>query len=269
MILFPGCKINLGLRILNKRKDGYHNLESIFLPVAVYDSLEFIESESMKFECNLEIDDEKSNSILMAYELLAADFNLPPISIYLHKQIPMGAGLGGGSSNGAFMLVGLNDYFSLGLSNKKLEEYALKIGSDCPFFIDNKSKLVHGVGEILEDIEIDLSGYFLQLINPQIHVSTRDAFEGLEIKSSQNHSLKKRISSTPISAWKNNIVNDFETPIFDKFPEIGTIKTQLYEQGAVFALMTGTGSTVFGLFEKEPRAAEWPDHYFVRTIKLS
>ena len=268
MILFPGCKINLGLSILNKRKDGYHNLESIFLPVPLFDSLEFIESDSFSFNCNLEIDDEKSNSIIKAYQLLSKDFELPPITIYLHKQIPMGAGLGGGSSNGAFMLVGLNNHFSLGLTNEELEQYALQIGSDCPFFVENKPKLVHGVGEILEDYPIDLTGIYLQLVNPEIHISTRDAFEGLVIKSTPNPALSDVVSSSPISDWRNLIFNDFETPIFKKHPEIKKIKETLYAQGANFALMTGTGSTVFGLFEKEPNTLDWPEHYFIRTIKL-
>lgn len=269
MILFPGCKINLGLSILNKRKDGYHNIESVFLPIPLFDSLEFIESESFSFDCNIEIDNEKSNSVIKAYDLLSKDFELPPISIYLQKQIPMGAGLGGGSSNGAFMLRGLNDHFSLGLSQKQLEKYALQIGSDCPFFVDNKPKLVHGVGELLQPISINLSGFYIQLINPGIHVSTKDAFENLNLKSIPNATLVEVINSSPITDWKNLIFNDFELPIFEKYPEIKDIKETLYKHEAIFALMTGTGSTVFGLFEKQPRDIEWPEGYFVRTIKLS
>lgn len=269
MILFPGCKINLGLSILNKRQDGYHNLESIFLPIPLFDSLEFIESKSIQFDCNIQIDDEKSNSILKAYELLAQDFQLPPISIYLQKQIPMGAGLGGGSSNGAFMLVGLNKHFELGISNQELKQYALKIGSDCPFFIDNTTKLVHGVGEILTDISIPLSGKYVGLVNPKIHISTQQAFQNLTLKQTPNPSLQKIVTEEPISEWKNLIFNDFEEGVFSQFPEISTIKNNLYKLGAQYASMTGTGSTVFGLFENEPNTHDWPENYFVRTIKLS
>jgi 4-diphosphocytidyl-2-C-methyl-D-erythritol kinase len=268
MILFPGCKINVGLSILNKREDGYHNLESIFLPIPLFDSLEFIESEEMSFRCNIELDNEKSNSILMAYHLLKKDFDLPPISIVLHKQIPMGAGLGGGSANGAFMLVGLNSYFELGLSVSQLEKYALQIGSDCPFFIQNKPKLVHGVGEILQDIQLPITPNYIQLVNPRIHVSTRDAFEGLVINETPNLPLDKVVLNSPISQWKEKVFNDFEGPIFEKFPELERIKTKLYEQGAQFASMTGTGSTVYGFFENDPTLSAWPDSYFVKTVKL-
>ncbi len=269
MILFPGCKINLGLSILNKREDGYHNLESVFLPVPLFDSLEFIESKEMKFQSSVFIDPEKPNSITTAYKLLKEKFDLPPISIYLQKQIPMGAGLGGGSSNGAVMLVGLNNQFNLGLTIQELENYALKIGSDCPFFIENTTKLVHGVGEILTDISFPLSGKWIVLVNPKVHISTQQAFQNLTLKQTPNPSLEKVVNEHPISEWKNLIFNDFEEGVFSQFPEIDIIKDNLYQLGAQYASMTGTGSTVYGIFEDEPTSINWPKHYFVRTIKLS
>ncbi len=268
MIIFPGCKLNIGLSILHKREDGYHNLESVFLPVPLFDSLEFIESSEMSFQCNLELDNEKSNSILLAYHLLNEVYYLPPISIFLHKQIPMGAGLGGGSSNGAAMLVGLNKQFNLGLSVTELEKYALQIGADCPFFIQNKPKLVHGIGEIFTDISVPLSGKWIALVNPAIHISTKQAFENLTIKKTPNSPIADVIENHPIKDWKNSIFNDFEEGVFSQFPEIEGIKNKLYEVGAEFASMTGTGSTVFGIFDKEPSLSHWPHSYFVRTVKL-
>lgn len=265
MIFFPSAKINIGLSILDKREDGYHNLESVFFPVPLVDSLEFIESSELSFEASVEIDPEKPNSILQAYSLLSQQFNLPPISIYLHKVIPMGAGLGGGSANGAFMLSGLNEYFDLGLSNKKLEEYAANIGSDCPFFVENTPKLVQGRGEILTPIEVSLSGCKLVLINPNIHVSTQQAFQQLTLKPNAKASLEKIILTEPIEAWKDLVVNDFEKSIFNQFPAIQAIKKELYQQGAIYASMTGTGSTVYGIFDKEIELGRFPEDYF-KTI---
>jgi len=268
MIVFPNAKVNLGLSVINKRKDGYHNLESIFLPVPIFDSLEFIESNKLSFESSIEIHDEKSNSILQAYRLIKALKDIPPISIYIHKNIPIGAGLGGGSADGAFMLTGLNDYFNLEFTTEQLESLALKIGSDCPFFIQNKPKLVHGTGEILKDIDISLSDYYMTIVNPKIHVSTKMAFTNFEIKQKQNPDLKKVVHSTPISDWKNEIFNDFEPSIFEQFPAIEKLKNECYNQGAIYASMTGTGSTVFGIFEKEIDLSVFNSDYFVQGFQL-
>lgn len=265
MILFPSAKINIGLSILDKREDGYHNLESVFLPVPLIDSLEFIESTQFSFEASIEINAEKPNSIIQAYTLLSKQFDLPPISIYLHKVIPMGAGLGGGSANGAFMLVGLNDYFDLGLTNNELEKYAANIGSDCPFFIENTPKLVHGRGEILNPIELSLAGYKLVLINPNIHVSTQQAFQHLSLKTDPRTSIENIILTEPIEQWKSLVFNDFEESIFNQFPAIQTIKNELYQQGALYASMTGTGSTVYGIFDQEIELSGFPEDYF-KTI---
>jgi 4-diphosphocytidyl-2-C-methyl-D-erythritol kinase len=268
MLLFPNAKINLGLSILNKREDGYHNLESVFLPIPITDSLEFIESDEMKFECNIEIDDEKSNSVLMAYNLLKEKFDLPLLAIYLYKNIPIGAGIGGGSADGAFMLAGLNDYYELGLTNQELKEYANKIGSDCPFFIDNKPSFVEGTGEILSEIDLDLSMYYFAIINPNIHVSTKEAFSNLEIANKNRASLLSVIKNKPIENWKNYIFNDFESSVFKSYPEIETIKENLYQNGALYASMTGTGSTVYGIFENKIDLNEFNSSYFKACVKI-
>ncbi len=268
MIVFPNAKINLGLSVLNKRKDGYHNLESIFLTVPIFDSLEFIESDKLSFESSIKIDDEKSNSILQAYQLIKEIKDIPPVSIYVHKNIPIGAGLGGGSADGAFMLTGLNDYFNLDLSIELLEKLALKIGSDCPFFIQNKPKLVHGTGDVLTNITISLSGYYLAIINPKIHVSTQMAFSNLKLKENRNSELENIVNSSPISDWKNKIFNDFEPSIFKQFPAIESLKNQCYDLGAIYASMSGTGSTVYGIFEKEIDLSSFNSDYFVQGFQL-
>ena len=268
MLLFPNAKINIGLRILNKREDGFHNLESVFVPVPILDSLEFIESNQFSFESSIEIPKDKSNSVIKAYELLKTDFDLPPISIYLHKQISTGAGLGGGSSDGAFMLKGLNDYFELGINRETLENYALEIGSDCPFFIDNKPKYVTGTGEILEDISISFSELYLVIINPMIHVNTKQAFQGIVPYDNHQNKLNEIITYTPISKWKDSVKNDFEHSVFTQFSEIADIKRVLYEQGAKYASMTGTGSTVYGFFEEKIDLNIFSDNYFKTICNL-
>lgn len=268
MLLFPNAKINLGLSILNKREDRYHNLESVFLPIPITDSLEFIESDEVKFESNIEIDDEKSNSVLMAYNLLKQDFELPLLSIYLYKNIPIGAGIGGGSADGAFMLKGLNDFYELGLTNKELKIYANKIGSDCPFFIDNKPSFVEGTGDILQEIKVDLSSYYFAIINPNIHISTKEAFENLTLAPENRASLLSVVKNEPIENWKKHIVNDFESSVFNAYPEIEKIKTDLYQKGAIYASMTGTGSTVYGVFDKKIELNEFDSSYFKVCVKI-
>jgi 4-diphosphocytidyl-2-C-methyl-D-erythritol kinase len=268
MLLFPNAKINLGLSILNKREDGYHNLESIFLPIPITDSLEFIESDETKFDCNIIINEEKSNSVLMAYRLLNDKFNLPSLSIYLYKNIPIGAGIGGGSADGAFMLKGLNDYYELGLTIQELKDYANKIGSDCPFFIDNKPSFIEGTGEILSEMELDLSNYYFALINPNIHISTREAFSNHTVIKKERTSLLSHIKNEPIENWKKYIVNDFESSVFKIYPKIEKIKEKLYQKGAIYASMTGTGSTVYGIFEKKIDLDEFDSSYFKACVTI-
>lgn len=257
MIVFPNCKINLGLQILDKREDGFHNIETIFYPVPLKDALEIIPFESKEQvifsssgkAINVEA---KDNLCLLAYYLLKNDFpDLPGVKIHLHKSIPMGAGLGGGSADAACTLQLLNKLFRLNITTEKLLDYSLQLGSDCPFFIINTPCTGTGRGEILQEIELDLSSFKIILVNPRIHVNTGEAFKNLNLTAEtlSRDSLNDKIQQ-PIETWKDTIENDFELPVFDKYPLIKNIKEDLYKHNAVYAAMSGTGSTVFGLFKK-------------------
>lgn len=272
MIVFPNCKINLGLHILNKRTDGFHDLETIFYPLPFREALEIIPGEDETGEVNfittgLSINLASADNIcIKAYQLLKKDFQeLPPVKIHLHKTIPASAGLGGGSADGAFTLLLLNKKFDLQLTDKALEEYASRLGSDCAFFIKNRSCIATGRGEVLEPVDIDLSSYKIVLVNPGIRINTAWAFKQI-IPRSNRISLKKIIKES-IANWKKTLVNDFEENIFKGYPEIEKIKTSLYEQGAIYASMTGSGSTVYGIFPKENCPSfHFPSHYFIKTI---
>lgn len=249
MITFPNAKINIGLNITEKRTDGYHNLETIFYPIDLCDSLEFVQNDETQFNCTgLKIEGEPENNlILKAYKLLKEEFDLPNIDIHLHKAIPMGAGLGGGSADAAFMLKMLNDEFCLGLSSQELEQKAAKLGADCAFFIKNKPTLAKGIGNIFEPTTINLSGYHIVLIKPEVHVSTAEAYRGCK---PQRWTTPLEVAiKRPISEWKNCIFNDFEKTVFVAHPELAKIKDMLYAKGAVYAAMSGSGSTIYGLFE--------------------
>lgn len=262
MICFPNAKINIGLNVVEKRKDGFHNLETIFLPIGLKDALEFIESDTLQFKnTGLAIDGDPLNNLcIKAWKLIQQDYAIPPIHIHLHKVIPFGAGLGGGSADAAFMLVLLKDFFKLKISQEKLIEYALQLGSDCPIFIINKPCYGTGRGEILEPIDVSINGKHLVLINPGIHVPTRDAFTSITPQHSQ-FDLRESIQK-PILDWKNYIANDFEKSIFPKYPAIAKIKETLYEQGALYASMSGSGSSVFGIFdEKRDLQNIFPDYF--------
>lgn len=263
MLIFPNAKINIGLNIINKRPDGYHNIETVFYPVNLSDILEFIETaENTKFTntgINLDIE-KKDNLILKAYHLLKKEYNLPELKIHLHKIIPTGAGLGGGSSDAGFMLKSLNDYFNLNISEEKLENYAQQLGSDCPFFIKNKPVFAEGTGNIFSESRLDLSNYFILIVKPEIHIPTKLAFSGIQAKS-PNQSLKELIT-LPVSEWKNQIKNDFESNVFKQFPIIKKIKDTLYESGAIYTQMSGSGAAVFGIFNKEPEIPEEFHTYF-------
>jgi 4-diphosphocytidyl-2-C-methyl-D-erythritol kinase len=264
LISFPGCKINLGLSVIDKRSDGYHNLETIFYPLPVTDALEIVLSspslsytnmrergEAIFSTSGLIIDGTYSDNLCVkAYALLQKDFTkLPSIQMHLHKSIPMGAGLGGGSADGAVALLLLNTLNNLQLSKDQLLHYALLLGSDCPFFIINTPCFGTGRGEVLEPVSLDLSGYSFILVNPGIPINTGWAFSMLTIaETTKRHNIKKIVSGN-ISTWKDMLVNDFEKPVFEKYPEIKAIKDQLYHHGALYASMTGSGSTVFGLFD--------------------
>lgn len=252
MLSFPNCKINLGLRILRRREDGYHELETVFYPLPVKDVLETIRSEELTFTTTgLAIPGEASTNLcLKAYQLLKKDFEqLPPLSIHLHKNIPIGAGLGGGSADGAFMLLLLDRQFRLGLSSEKLMSYAAQLGSDCPFFILNKPCLAEGRGEKLEPIELDLSRYRLALVDPGVHIGTAWAFS--QCTPAENGRSLRDIIAQPVETWTGQLVNDFEAPVFRAHPALQTIKEKLYQAGAIYASMTGSGSSFFGIFAKE------------------
>lgn len=262
MITFPNVKINLGLSITEKRPDGYHNLETVFYPVALEDALEVRTSSATapdrKFTLHqhgLEIAGKpEDNLVAKAYQLLDEEFNLPPIDIHLYKHIPSGAGLGGGSSDAAFMLKLLNEHFHLNLPDNQLEEYAATLGADCAFFIRNKPTFAEGIGNIFSPIELSLSGYGIMIVKPDIFVSTREAFSNIHPKRPE-HPIKEVIQR-PVSEWKETLINDFEASVFPLHPAIEAIKQELYNQGAAYASMSGSGSSVFGLFAPEASLPE-------------
>lgn len=253
MITFPNAKINLGLNIVEKRPDGYHNLETIFYPIPLQDALEITpwEGGERKYklaQSGIQIaGDDESNLVVKAYKLLDNLHNLPPIEINLLKHIPSGAGLGGGSADAAFMLCMLNQHFQLNIPNKQLEVYAAQLGADCAFFVENKPTFAEGIGNIFSPIELSLKGYKLLLVKPDIFVSTRDAFA--QIKPKRPTISLKEVAKMPIEAWKTYMVNDFEESVFPQFPAIADIKALLYDMGAIYASMSGSGSSVFALFK--------------------
>lgn len=262
MISFPNAKINLGLQIISKRKDGFHDIETCMYPIPLFDSLEMILSKNSDWNSSgLEIPGKKEdNLIYKAYRLMKKDFpNLPELNIHLHKHIPMGAGLGGGSSDAAFALKLMNNLFDLHLDNFFLEEYAALLGSDCAFFIENTPKIASGRGEILEPIDLSLKGKRLLLINPGIHIGTKEAYAGVT-PSIPNVKLSEILADQ--SRWKVELINDFEASIFPNHPEIAKIKAKLYEAGAFYAAMSGSGSSVFGLFTEEPKTVKLDESYF-------
>ena len=255
MITYPNAKINLGLNIVEKRPDGYHNLETVFYPINLQDALEVNDLEG-EGEYTLKISgtpiegELDNNLVVKAYRLFKKDFpNMGSINIHMYKHIPTGAGLGGGSADAAFMLKLLNEKFKLNLSTEKLEEYAAILGADCAFFIQNKPVFASGIGNIFEEINLSLKGYYLVLVKPDIFVSTKDAFANI-IPMKPNHSLKE-IIRMPVETWRATMKNDFEDSVFKKFPEIAAIKDKLYDMGAIYASMSGSGSSVFGIFREQ------------------
>jgi len=253
MILFPNAKINLGLYVLQRRPDGFHDLETCFYPVPWNDILEIIPASKTVFthSGNLIPGNIDDNLCLKAYQALAEDFKLSPVHIHLHKTIPIGAGLGGGSSDAAFVCRLLNQSFELGLTDTELENYVRPLGSDCAFFIQNKPVLAHEKGDVFSDPGIiSLKGWWICLIHPSIHVSTKNAYQG--VIPDKNRIPIEDILKRPIEEWKQVLVNDFEVNVFQQYPEIYVVKEALYESGATYASMSGSGSSVFGLFKNEP-----------------
>ena len=272
MVCFPNAKINLGLNVLDKRPDGFHNLHTVFYPIHINDILETIPVENaiqpIQFShTGLAIDgDEANNLCVKAYHLIKnIRPKLPPIQMHLHKNIPMGAGLGGGSADGAFALKQLNDQFDLQIPSDELLQLALELGSDCPFFILNQPCLATGRGEILAPINLNLSAYAIAIVNPGIHVHTGWAFSQLTYKNPST--LLSDAIKLPVHQWKNHIENDFESAVCATHPEIEAIKTSLYNAGSIYAAMSGSGSTVFGIFDAQvDLSAYFPSTYFCKWV---
>lgn len=252
MISFANAKINLGLNITRKREDGYHELETIFYPFPLYDILELSRKEEGGTTMDItgmELELADDNLCLKAYRLLAAKYSLSPVHIHLHKQIPFGAGLGGGSSDAAFVLKMLNEEFALGLSVAQLEAEAATLGADCPFFVQNTPMYATGTGTELTPIDLDLSDYYMVLVKPDVHVSTADAYRQVKPQAAE-HDLRELVR-LPIQDWKFYIENDFEDGLFEQYPQIRAVKLALYEAGALYASMSGSGSAVYGIFDEQ------------------
>ncbi len=273
MITFPNAKINLGLQVVEKRPDNYHNIETIFYPIHLEDAIEVVPLADADREYDLKVygtpikGSPEDNLAVRAYKLLKRDFDLPPIHIYIYKHIPMGAGLGGGSADAAFMLKLLNEKFALNLGVEELEGYAACLGSDCPFFIRNRPVFATGTGNVFTPIELSLKGYYLVLVKPDIFVSTRDAYASVVPRQPERH-LPELIKHS-IEEWRELIVNDFEQSVFRFHPEIAAIKDKLYDMGAVYASMSGSGSTMFGIFtESVPYVDEHFGNCFCRIREM-
>ncbi len=250
MVLFPNAKINIGLNIIQKRADGYHDLETIFYPVKMTDILEIIESDILKFSSSGATvpGNPNENICLKAWDLLSRDYTLPPVHIHLYKNIPAGAGLGGGSADAAFLIRLVNQKFDLKMDVRTMENYASRLGADCAFFIQNKPVFAQGIGNEFEKTDLSLNGLYLVLVMPDLHISTADAFDG--IKPVRPMQSLRNLIKLPIGEWKNVVANDFERTIFPKYPLISQIKESLYNSGALYASMSGTGCSVYGIFEQ-------------------
>ncbi|MBC7912848.1 MAG: 4-(cytidine 5'-diphospho)-2-C-methyl-D-erythritol kinase [Pyrinomonadaceae bacterium] len=251
MLSFPNAKINIGLNVVSRRRDGYHDLQTVFYPAKINDALEVVEAENLSFEASgIEIPGyANENLCLKAYELIKRDHTIPALKIHLHKQIPIGAGLGGGSADAAFFIRLINEKFSLNLETAAMEDYTRQLGADCAFFIQNKPVFAQGKGDVFEDISLDLSEYYLVLVMPPVHVSTGEAYRGVK-PVFPKHSLKELIK-LPVEQWRNEIKNDFEESVFKNHPSIRGIKAALYEAGALYASMSGSGASVYGIFKEK------------------
>lgn len=279
MIVFPCAKINLGLNIVSKREDGYHNLETVFYPIPLYDALE-IKYMDEKFPsdtaCDLKVTgnvvdcDEQKNLVVKAYHILAADYQLPRIHTHLYKNIPSQAGLGGGSSDAAFMIRLLDERFRLNIGNPEMERYAARLGADCAFFIEAEPAYAEGIGDVLmpaDGPDGNLQGYCLCVVKPDVAVSTKEAYSAITPKKPAKSC--RDIVRQPIETWKEELVNDFEEPIFKMHPELEAIKQKLYDQGAAYASMSGSGSALYGIFKEEPKGIEEQfDGMFCEVMKL-
>ena len=276
MITFPIAKINLGLNVVEKRLDGYHNLQTVFYPVPIMDALEIApmsEGFPSDVDCDLKVTnihiegDEQRNLVVRAYQLLKKDFpSLPRIHTHLWKGIPTQAGMGGGSSDCAYMIRLLNETFDLQLTNEQMQQYAAQLGADCAFFIESVPCYAEGIGEQLEPISLDLSGWYIGVVRPDIPVPTKEAFSRIH---PHYPSLNCReVVMQPVETWRDNLINDFEESVFALHPEIGAVKEQLYKMGATYAAMSGSGSALFGLFKEEPDGLRQalPDMFTFSTV---
>lgn len=251
MIVFPNGKINIGLNIIAKRTDGFHDLESVFYPVPIRDVLELVPADQFRFTTyGLPVPGKKEENLCVrAHKSIQKLFpDLDEIEINLFKNIPLGAGLGGGSSDGAYTLKLLNQYYGLNLSNEQLQKLASGLGSDCAFFIENKPAWIRGKGEMIETIDFDLSPFSIMLVHPGIHIDSGRAFSQIVPKAPEKRILD--LVKQPIREWKSSVINDFELPVFKEFPILASIKNRMYEEGALYASMTGSGSTIYAIFEK-------------------
>lgn len=268
MILFPPAKINLGLNVTDKRTDGYHNLETIMFQIPFQDILELVPSDKFTFtQSGLTIAGKSDDNLCVrAYQLIQHRWKIDPVNIHLHKLIPMGAGMGGGSADATYVLKGLNSLFSLGIDSQTLQSLALELGSDCPLFVEEKPQFAQGRGEILSPIHVDLTGKQLLVINLGIHVSTQLAFSKIQPKK-PSLSIPE-IVQKPIEMWKESLVNDFETGVFSAYPILEEVKKKMYQEGAVYASMTGSGSTIFGIFDEVVSFDFFPQAQIQKWISL-
>ncbi|MDR0558733.1 MAG: 4-(cytidine 5'-diphospho)-2-C-methyl-D-erythritol kinase [Prevotellaceae bacterium] len=274
MVTFPNAKINIGLNVVEKRDDGFHNIKTVFFPVAgLTDILEIVESDRFSFDMTgIEINSPtEKNLCVKAFRIMEKEYGLPPVAIHLHKIIPSGAGLGGGSSDASFTLISLNRIFGLGLLPEQLKTIAVQIGSDCAFFIDNIPSKASGRGEILEPLALDLSGLYLTIVKPDIHIDTGNAYGATFPKHAEYDVFETVL--TPPEKWKDRLKNDFEESVFAKYPPIAEIKNQMYRHGAVYASMSGSGASVFGLFREKSQNDRFVDSVpkiscFVKTYIL-
>jgi len=264
MLQFSNSKINLGLYIVNKRDDGFHNIETIFYPINLKDAIEIVETDqNFAFTNSGIVVDSKTedNLIYKAYKLLKDNYNLPNVKIHLHKIIPFGAGLGGGSANAANTIILLNKMFDLKLTENQQIDYVKKLGSDCAFFIKNKPVYAFEKGDKFETIDLDLSDYKIVLIKPAFGINTKQAYSNVKIEK-PNFELKQ-IIKLPINEWKTELFNNFEYNIFKLYPELNNLKQMFYDKGAIYASMSGSGSSVFGIFEKNLKIDFENKNYFM------
>lgn len=268
--IHTGCKINLGLNIVERRPDGYHNLQTIFYPVPLYDELMIAESDAedvLTLGGNPLEGDVQDNLVLRAVRLLRQEgFQVPPLRIDLKKVIPSGAGLGGGSSDAACMVRSLAELYSLPLSTGQMKRLVAKLGADCPFFIDPRPLYAEGIGDVFTPVSLNLNGWYLMLVKPEVHVSTREAYAGVRPHRPAYSLLET--AELPVGSWAGRMVNDFEESIFVSHPLLGEIKRELYHQGAAYASMSGSGSTIFGLFRSRPSCEGLFTAHFCRVLSL-